>query len=94
MRSMLSHSRRMAVTAGSGDDVGGRGGLMDALDVGKSAVDEGDGVCHDNVRLAAELVEDLGESLRTGTDGVAVGAGVGGEDEHGRGARYLRGARR
>ncbi len=54
---------------GVGDDVGGRGGLMDALDIGKSAVDEGDGVCHDNVGLASRAaVEDLGES-EDGADG-------------------------
>ena len=61
---------------------------MDALDIRKGAVDEGNGVCHDDVGLAAELVKDLGES-EDGADGVAVGAGVGGEDEPGRGAECL-----
>ena len=74
--------------AGVGDDVGGGGGVMDTLDVGKGAVDEGDGVGDDDVGLAAELVEDLGER-EDGADGVAVGAGVGGEDEPGRGAECL-----
>ena len=61
--------------AGVGDDVGGRGGVMDALDVGKGAVDEGDGVGHDDVGLATKLIENLGES-EDGADGVAVGTGV------------------
>ncbi len=39
--------------AGVGNDVGDRGGVMDAFDVGEGAVDEGDRVGEDDVGLAA-----------------------------------------
>ena len=63
-----------------GVDVVGGGGVVDAVEVGKGAVGGGDGVGEDDVDLAAELVEDFGEG-EDGADGVAVGAGVGGEEK-------------
>ncbi len=59
--------------------------MVDAVEVGKGAVGGGDGVGEDDVDLAAELVENLGEG-EDGADGVAVGAGVRGEEEAGMGA--------
>ena len=56
-----------------GVDVVCGGGVVDAVEVGQGEVGGGDGVCEDDVYLAAELVEDLGES-QGGADGVAVGA--------------------
>jgi hypothetical protein len=63
----------------------GGGGVVDAVDVGEGAVGGGDGVGEDYVRLAAELVEDLGEG-EDGADGVAIGTGVRGQEETGMGA--------
>ena len=71
-----------------GVDVAGGGGVVDAVDVGEGVVDEGDGVGEDDVGSRSQLVEDLGEG-EDGADGVAVGAGVGGEDEAAGGAEGL-----
>ena len=59
--------------------------VVDAVEVGQRAIGAGDGVGEDDVHLAAELVEDFGES-EGGADGVAVGARVGGKKEAGVGA--------
>ena len=58
------------------------GGVVDPVEIGQSAIGGGDRVGEDNVHLAAELVEHLGES-EGGADGVAVGARVGGEEKAG-----------
>jgi len=62
--------------------------VVDAMDVGEGAVDERDGVGEDDADLAAELLEELGEG-EDGADGVAVGTGVGGEEEAFAGAEGL-----
>ncbi len=63
-----------------GVDVVCGGGVVDAIQVGKGAVGGGNGVGEDDIDLTAELVEYLGEG-KDGADGVAVGAGVRGEEK-------------
>jgi len=58
----------------------GGGGVMDAMEIGQGAVDEGDGVGEDDVGFAAELVEHFGES-EDGAYSITIRACVGGEEE-------------
>ena len=65
-----------------GVDVVCRGSVVDAVKVWQRAIGGGDGIGKDDINLAAELVKHFGER-EGGTDGVAVGTGVGGEEEPG-----------
>jgi hypothetical protein len=58
-----------------GIDVVCGGGVVDAVEIGKSPIGAGNGVGEDDVDLTTELVENLGEG-KDGAYGVAVGARV------------------
>jgi hypothetical protein len=62
-----------------GLDVAGVSGDANMVDAWKGVVDVGDLVGEYDAGLAAELIEDLSEG-KDGTDGVAVGTGVRGDD--------------
>ena len=67
-------------------DVGCRGSMVNTLDIGQGAIDQGNGVSEDDIGLASELIENFGEG-KNRAESIPIGPCMRGENKPGAGAK-------